>query len=79
MVESNFKWKNDWSKVAELLTKIGDVVMAHDRYHALEKFDKDYGKYMDYTTVGSDSKAYDRQFAQTINTLIEEYVRDEES
>lgn len=79
MVESNFKWKNDWSKASELLTKLADVAMAHDRYHALVKFDKDYDEITKYTIVSHNSEEYDRQFAQTINTLIEEYVRDEES
>lgn len=79
MVESNFKWKNDWSKASELLTKLTDVVMARDRYHALRKFDKEYDKYTEYTIVSNDTDSYDQMFAKVINRLIEGYVRDEES
>lgn len=79
MVKNSFEWHNDWNKIRELLSKISDVVVAHDRYHDLLKYDEEYGKIMGCLTVNDFKDGYDQAFAKTINKLIEDYVSDEES
>ena len=79
MINTQFKWQNNWEKFEELYSKLTDVVQAKQNYNFLYKFDEDYKKLTDYTTVGNNAAGYNQMFAKTANALIEEYIRDEES
>lgn len=79
MIDMSYKWHNNWDKIEELYKKLTDVVEAKKRYDLLYKFDKDYDNLTQYTTVSHNIEGYHQMFAKTANSILENYIRDEES